>query len=396
MRIGILSYYYNPDLSAGSFRMQALVYSLLKKAKNIEKITVVCSSPSRYDSYQVSAKELEFNDKLQIIRIPKIIKNSNFFFVVLNYFFFSLKALKAFKNNEIDLIIGTSSRLMTCLLTNVIATSLNKKYFLDIRDIFIQNIEELFFFKKYFFIRPFIFLLKKIERKAIINSIGTNLVSEGFKIYFENIDKKFTFYTNGIDQNFIKIFPLDIKKNKKKFINIIYAGNIGLGQSLDKIIPYIAKENNNYRFTIIGDGGRKKILIKKILDMNLENVKFLEPMSQNNLFKYYDAADILFLNLNNHNSLSFALPSKVFEYSIIGKPIVAGVKGFTKEFLQKNISHCITFEPNNHEACIKAINKSLITKVKRKDIEELKQKFSREKIMDQMSKNILDLYSYEN
>ena len=55
-------------------------------------------------------------------------------------------------------------------------------------------------------------------------------------------------------------------------IIITYAGNIGEGQGLEKIITKIAiKLGNSYEIHIIGDGGRKKALVEKLDGIN--NVK---------------------------------------------------------------------------------------------------------------------------
>ena len=77
-----ISYYFQPDLSAGSFR-NTLVVELLDKKLNAlnadSKIIVITSLPSRYSSYNITAKEIEFIGKRIIIHRVNTGKHQNGF-----------------------------------------------------------------------------------------------------------------------------------------------------------------------------------------------------------------------------------------------------------------------------------------------------------------------------
>ncbi len=48
---------------------------------------------------------------------------------------------------------------------------------------------------------------------------------------------------------------------------ILYAGNIGQGQGLEKIIPKALKYyRQSFKFVLVGDGGRRKKLENKLFD----------------------------------------------------------------------------------------------------------------------------------
>ena len=76
-----LSFYFPPDLSAGSFRATALVDSLLKKNPKT-KVHVVTTFPNRYSDYEIENKENilahEEKDNLIIHRINLPRFNSGF------------------------------------------------------------------------------------------------------------------------------------------------------------------------------------------------------------------------------------------------------------------------------------------------------------------------------
>ena len=66
-------------------------------------------------------------------------------------------------------------------------------------------------------------------------------------------------------------------------------------------------------------------------------------------------ADILFINLANLKILENVIPSKLFEYILFKKPIVAGFKGFIKKYSLKNFDNIFCF--NNSNECYQKINK---------------------------------------
>ena len=70
-------------------------------------------------------------------------------------------------------------------------------------------------------------------------------------------------------------------------------------------------------------------------------------MERNLLIDYYYQSDILFLHLDKIKAFEKVIPSKIFEYSIFNKPILAGVAGHPKKFIEENITDSHIFEPNN-------------------------------------------------
>jgi glycosyltransferase involved in cell wall biosynthesis len=60
----------------------------------------------------------------------------------------------------------------------------------------------------------------------------------------------------------------------KETFTITYAGNIGEGQGLHKIIPQAAARlGNKYRFKVVGDGGVKGLLENELKQFNVSNVE---------------------------------------------------------------------------------------------------------------------------
>jgi len=142
---------------------------------------------------------------------------------------------------------------------------------------------------------------------------------------------------------------------------------------------------------VIGDGGKRVILEEKINHKNIDNVKVLPPVSRPKLIDYYKNADILFLHLNNIPAFRRVLPSKIFEYAALGKPIVAGLSGYSAKFLNKNIPYATVFDPGNVDQCVNFIKKAESIKIDKDKIDMFIKEYAREKIMKKMATHILVL-----
>jgi hypothetical protein len=167
----------------------------------------------------------------------------------------------------------------------------------------------------------------------------------------------------------------------------VYAGNLGEGQGLHKIIPQAAKElEGKFRFLIIGDGGAKQKLLDEISRLGVKNVELRPPVKRHELIAIYKAADFLFAHLNNYKAFEKVLPSKLFELATFPQPLIAGVGGFAADFVKNNIENAILFEPCNVS---QFVDQLLTYDYKRYKREEFTQKFRRDTVNQSMAASIL-------
>ena len=394
MKIIFFTFYYPPDLSAGSFRSIALIEALLKKIDINDELHVISTHPNRYSSYKVPAKDIDKNSQVSVHRILLPAHRNGMLSQARAFFVYAFSAYKLCKKLKPDFLIGTSSRLMTGLLTGFSAYRMQCRYFIDLRDIFSETISDLFVQKNKTLGGIFKLVFSFLEIKLFKNASGVNVVSEGFFEYFQRkgIDtSKWTFFPNGIDREFINL-PNNQDKLTNKIKTVLYAGNIGNGQGLETILPNVAKQlGSNYQFIVIGDGSTKNILEDEITQQKISNVKVLNPINRIKLIEYYHKADILFLHLNNIPAFQRVLPSKIFEYAALEKPIVAGLRGYSAEFLKSHVPYAAVFEPGNTDECVGFIKKAGGVKKDREKIDSFKKEYSRELIMNKLASHILTL-----
>lgn len=389
-RIVLISYFYEPDLSAGSFRNTALSKVLSRLAATQDcMVEVYTSTPNRYESYQVDASlEEERLDNLTIHRVKTVRWGRGKVRVIIAFIHYFLKVLWMNRGKKTDLVFASSSKYFSSFLGYVLARWKGVKLYLDIRDLFALNLQEIQVSRIFKVVgAPFMFWM---ERMAFRYANHINIVSGGFRSYVSAFtNARITEFTNGIDDIFLVEHPAPLTPFPEASCKtILYAGNIGEGQGLHKIVPEVARElGPGYRFRIYGDGAMRPLLEGKLREWQLGNVEIHPPVQRSLLIREYQKADYLFLHLNDYDAFKKVLPSKIFELSSFDKPILAGVGGYPAEFIRAEVRGSHVFDPCDAVAMVAGIRK--YEDAGHIDRSEFLEKFSRSRIALDMSKSIL-------
>jgi glycosyltransferase involved in cell wall biosynthesis len=385
MKILYLTFYFEPDLCAGSFRNTTLVKEISRMVDSGDSIHVITTMPNRYKSFSEEALSYQIEGNIEINRIKLSGHKSGFFDQGLAYRAYFFNVLRLIKNRDYDLVFASSSRLLTATTGSMVSRIKRIPLYLDIRDIFVDTLQDVI--KNRIVKSPLIFLLRRLENFTFSRAKHINLISGGFEDYFKKYtDTKYSFFPNGIDDEFLDAVVENTPINDP-FI-ITYAGNIGEGQGLEKIIPQAAKIlGPRYRFIVIGDGGRRKVFEETLDSQGITNVELRPPTNRSELIEYYNKSHFLFLHLNNYKAFEKVLPSKIFEYGALNKPIIAGVGGYAADFVKNNLSNYILFSPGNVNDMVTQLENYTYQSGVRT---QFRTNFSRKAINLQMAKSILE------
>lgn len=369
--------------------MTALVDAMLRLGPDDLKIEVISTLPNRYATYSEEAQALEESDKLIVHRVELPPHKSDLAGQSIAFLKFAREARRLALAGDHDLIFATSSRLMTAFLGAYIARRKERPLYLDIRDIFVDTIGDLFSGVK---ARVATAVFRRIESWTIRSASRVNVVSMGFREYFEARYPgiELSFHTNGIDDEFIESSPRDRQPTiPSKPVKILYAGNMGEGQCLHDIVPGLAKQlAGKAQIVVIGDGGRRRQLEEALMSEGIDNVELRPPVQRADLIREYHASDVLFLHLGDYDAFKKVLPSKIFEYAALGKPILAGVAGFAAEFLEQEVSNAAVFPPSDVDAAVQAFATLKMVHTNRSRFVE---KFSRRTISEELAKDVVSL-----
>ena len=141
MKIIFITFYYEPDLGAGSFRASALVDALLNLNIDNLEVEVITTHPNRYKSQDVESIDSRLRKNLKVHRINLPDHNSGLVDQAYAFCFFAYHALRISRKSKASLIVATSSRLMTAFLGYLISKFNSIPLYLDIRDIFTDVIK---------------------------------------------------------------------------------------------------------------------------------------------------------------------------------------------------------------------------------------------------------------
>jgi glycosyltransferase involved in cell wall biosynthesis len=307
-----------------------------------DEVVVITTIPNRYNSFSAPASLYEEQGNVRIHRIPLPAHKSGLMDQSRAYLSYVRGVFGLTRNQSYDIVYASSSRLMTAILGSIVARRKRVPLYLDIRDIFTENIGDLYSGLPVKLVCP---VLKYAEKWAIRSAARVNLVSPAFVEHFLKIDptKKYRIFTNGVD-SLQETLSSDENARLPEHKEILYAGNIGQGQGLERIVPQIARRlDPSWRVRIIGDGSGRKKLEKAV--SGLSNVILDPPVPRPRLFERYGSASVLFIHLNDYPSMEKVLPSKIFEYAASGKPLIAGVRGQSASFLSQNVDNIAVFPP---------------------------------------------------
>ena len=148
------------------------------------------------------------------------------------------------------------------------------------------------------------------------------------------------FYYPQTAEGFYK--PLDtgseeaVKESLPEGFRIMFAGNIGVSQSIETIINAAswAKEEPEIKWVIIGDGREFEKVQSLVKEKGLENCVYLlgrKPAEE--MPSFFALADVLLLTLKSDPVFAMTVPAKLQSYMACGKPILASVNGEASEII---------------------------------------------------------------
>nr|WP_281376465.1 glycosyltransferase [Sphingomicrobium lutaoense] len=355
-----------------------------------DQLRVVTTHPNRYAEMRTAGgSQFHDDERFSVVRASIPAHRSGFVDQALGFRHFARAAWEAALAFKPDLVVATSSRLATAALGAAVARRNGAKLYLDLRDIFTETLADVVSTGP---MRTLIPLFSRVEHWALRRADRINIVSPAFADYFGPIvgHREFSTFTNGVDSLFLEAIPPGLNRDSAQRI-VMVAGNMGDGQGLHRIIPQVAErlEGTGLTFRLIGGGGRRPELENALEQSDAGRfAEIRDPIPREELIEQYHEASVLFLHLNDLRAFDRVLPSKIFEYAATGLPIVAGVKGYARRFLDENVVGAFTFDPCDVDGCLAAL-KASAAGPPRYDRTKFVERYARCNIMKQMAREIL-------
>lgn len=140
---------------------------------------------------------------------------------------------------------------------------------------------------------------------------------------------------------------------------IIYTGAHGPANALDTILraAHLLRGRTDIQFVLVGDGPSKSSLLQEAKRLNLENVRFMDPVPKDKIPELLAAADAAVITLRAVDAFAYAIsPNKLFDYMAAARPVICAVPGDMAKLVQDNQAG-FAVEPENPEALAGAVKR---------------------------------------
>ena len=362
MKILFLTDNFPPEVNAPATRTYEHCKIWREIGHNITVVTCVPNFPKGkvYKGYNNSLYTKEIIDGIKVIRVwSYITANKGFVKRSLDQFSFAISSFFAgLFLGKFDYIIATSPQFFTSWSGFLLSKTKRTPWIFEVRDMWPEGIIFLSRDSKLYKILEKIelFLYRDAHKIVVVTEAFKKSILDRVKIESDKIE---VIYNGSNNSKFIqKSKNRQLLKElnlESKFI-VGYAGTFGISHSLEFIFKEISKvKNSDIHFLFLGDGAMRENMYKWVKEYNLSNVTILKSVPRDLVIEYLSIFDIGLVPLAKNDAYLKVIPSKVFELSAMGKPILLGVEGEIKTILEK-YNAGIAYTPEDSKSFQKALD----------------------------------------
>lgn len=353
MKILFLADNFPPEVNAPATRTIEHCREWVRLGAEVTVITCAPNFPQGrvYPGYRNKLFQRETLDGIQVIRVWSYIsQNQGFFRRTLDYLSFAVSATCAGLFQQADVIVATSPQFFTTFAGYALSKLKRAPWIFELRDLWPESIRTVGAMDH----SKLLDLFEKVELALYRDADVVVPVTEAFKrnlIGRGIAADKINVVTNGANLDHYQ--PRE--KNRQllaehglygKFV-VCYIGTHGMAHSLEFIVGVLDKvTDDSIHFLFIGDGAKKKDVLRLAQEKNLQNVTFLEPVCKDMVADFLSISDVALVPLLKSDTFKSVIPSKIFESSAMQVPILLGVEGESQDIVQK-YGAGICFEPEN-------------------------------------------------
>ena len=337
MKILVICQNYYPE----QFRITDICEELVRRGHEVVVITGLPNYPEGriFKDYRHGKNRDEIINGVKVHRCFIIGRRSGMIFRFLNYYSFAISSKMYAKKLKEKYDVVFVNQLSPVMMAKAGITYKKKHgtklvlYCLDLwpESLVVGGIKRNSFVYKHY---------KKVSEKIYKQCDEILVTSKCFSDYFtEKFGIENTLYLPQYAET--SFSPENCKKEKDDFIDLMFAGNVGLAQSVETIIEAarLTQDIKNLRWHIVGEGSEFQNITK--MAKNLPNVWFHGKKPIVDMPNLYSIADAMLITMKTDPILSFTLPGKIQSYLAAGKPIIGAVDGETRRVIEEaNCGYC--------------------------------------------------------
>jgi glycosyltransferase involved in cell wall biosynthesis len=255
-------------------------------------------------------------------------------------FFASAASIGALRVARPDVIVATSPQLLCACAGFVLSRLKRTPFVFEVRDLWPESIIAVEAMRENLVVR----LLQRVAGHLYRRSTRIVTVGSGYKRQIEEryaiAADKMEVVPNGID---IELFVPGPRQNEvrrefgwgDRFV-MLYVGTHGMAHALHVVLDAAQelRDDADKLFVFVGEGARKEQLKRRTAELELPNVQFIDQQPKRRIPLFYAACDIGLVTLRNTPLFQDVLPSKIFEYLGMERPVIISVDGEARRLVE--------------------------------------------------------------
>jgi len=343
MRFLILTQYFPPEIGGAPTRLKSFAAELARLGHEVEIVTAFPNYPKGkfFAGYGKGFYRRELLDDLTIHRVWIYPAVGGGLKRMLNYGSFTITCLYGlFRASRPDYIFVESPPLFLSIPAWFAGLFWRSPFIFNVADLWPDVIVDGGFMKDGFVVR----CLRAVERWSYRRAAYVNTVTDWIvKVLHEKKAvpmEKILFLPNGADTQRFQPRPPDEELVRVLGLTgrkiVLWAGTLGFAHGIENILNAAKRleARSDIHFLFVGDGSARSELAQLAEQLKLRNVSFHDPVSLDEITRYYS---ICFCGLASLLSLPIydgARPSKLFPVLSSAKPLIFVGSGESAKIVQ--------------------------------------------------------------
>lgn len=333
MRILIFTQYFTPEIGATQTRLHTFAAGLASRGHEVE---VVCEVPSHpqgivhpgYRRRPVHRRHLDGFDISYVWVRTSPVKTGLSRLAL--YGSYAAMATVVGAVRRADVILASSPPLPVAAAAAAVATRHRVPWVLDVRDLWPEAAVAMGELRR----GPALRLALALERRLYRSAAAITTVTEPFRraIVAKTHDaEKVSVLPNGTTRFWTKGAELQVDRASlglpfDRFL-WTFAGNIGIAQGLDSAIDAAEQLDDGFQLLLLGDGPARPGLERQVARSGSSTVTFHDQVAPEAAIHYLRASDALLVSLAAKPELASFVPSKLFDFCAVGRPVIVAAAG---------------------------------------------------------------------
>lgn len=380
MRIAYVSQYFPPEIGAPAARVHEFSREWVASGHDVAVVTAFAHHPTGIkapEDRRVLTRR-ENVDGIEVIRTyVRAAPNKGTVKRMISYasFMASAATIGRMRLPRPDIVVGTSPQLLAGVAGYAIARTMRVPFVFEVRDLWPESLLAVGAAQRE---NVLVGGLRRVADHLYRHSEGLVTVGEGYRrkiheLYAVPVERMRIIH-NGIDTTLFQPGPRDNDVRREygwgdKFV-VMYLGTHGMAHALHKVLEVAGRmRGEDILFAFVGEGAEKEKLVAQADSMRLDNVQFIGAQPKARVPQFYAACDLGLVTLRDTPLFQEVLPSKIFEYLGMARPILISVAGEAQRLVEA-ANGGMFVPPEDVEAMVQAIRKMRASPERRKRMGE--------------------------